>query len=83
MITAFELRFVILQVPENITATARFGGEFKDPLREARKAHESGILQRPPKAQVRFIGTTLPNPKEVVEAKKVLGAILELRFAQH
>jgi hypothetical protein len=28
---------------------SRFGKEFRDPLREARKAHERGILQRSPK----------------------------------
>jgi len=28
---------------------AEFGGEFRDPLREARKGHERGILQRTPK----------------------------------
>ena len=32
----------------------QFGGEFRDPLREARKAHENGVVKRSPKGPNQF-----------------------------
>ena len=48
-----------------------FGGDFRDPLREARKAHENGILQRSPKGpdQVYWYDPSKP-PRKLLKLRK-------------